>query len=58
MLLHSLLIGVVLYVVMVFVLGQPKAVAETRSIFLAAVALAYMIMFGHRLPGPINRMLF
>ena len=55
MLLHSAVIGVVLYLFMVFVLGQRPVVAENRSILLAALILVYMILFGHGLPGPINR---
>lgn len=58
MLLHSAIIGVVLYIFMVFALGQRPQVAENRSILLAALVLVYMILFGHGLPGPINRNLF
>jgi hypothetical protein len=57
MLLHALLIGIVLYLVMVFVMGQNKMVAENRSILFAALALVYMILFGHGLPKSLNRML-
>ena len=58
MVLHSLIIGVLLYLFMVFVLGQRQAVAENRSILLAALILIYMILFGHGLPGAINKNLF
>lgn len=58
MLLHSVIIGLVLYVGMVYGLDQRQAVAENRSILLAAVVLIYMIVFGHGLPGPINKNLF
>ena len=58
MLLHSAIIGVILYVVMVYVLKQRQVVAENRSIILAALILIYMILFGHGLPGSINRNLF
>jgi len=58
MILHSLLIGVLLYLFMVFIIGQNKTVAENRSILLAALALVYMILFGHKLPGSINKNLF
>ncbi len=55
MLWHAILIGAVLYVLMHFLLGQRRAVAENRSILLAAVALIYMILFGHRIPpGAMN----
>lgn len=55
MLLHSAIIGVLLYLLMVYVLGQKPAVAENRSLVLAALALVYMIMFGHGLPTSINK---
>ena len=58
MVLHSLVIGVVLYLVMVFILKQPQIVAENRSILIAALVLAYMILFGHGLPVAINKQLF
>ena len=55
MLLHSLIIGLLLYLFMVFALGQNSAVAENRSILIAAVILIYMILFGHGLPKSINK---
>ena len=55
MILHSLIIGVLLYGVMVFLLGQKQVVAENRSILLAALILVYMIVFGHGLPTSVNR---
>ena len=58
MLLHSLIISVILYLLMVYVLGQNSLVAENRSILIGALVLAYMILFGHGLPIKINRNLF
>jgi len=58
MLLHSLIIGVLLYILMFFILGQRQIVAENRSILLAVLILIYMILFGHRLPSSINKNLF
>jgi len=58
MLLHSLIIGVLLYILMFFILGQRQIVAENRSILLAALILIYMILFGHGLPSSINKNLF
>ena len=58
MIVHSVLIAVLLYVFMVFVLGQRQVVAENRSILLGALVLAYMMLFGHGLPSSINRSLF
>ena len=55
MLLHSVIIGVILYIIMVFILGQRTVVAENRSILIAAVILIYMILFGHGLPKSINK---
>lgn len=58
MLLHSAIIGVLLYLFMVFVLGQRQVVAENRSVLLAALILAYMVVFGHGLPTAVNKNLF
>lgn len=58
MLIHSVIIGVVLYVFMVYILKQRQAVAENRSIVLAAVVLIYMVMFGHGMPTKVNKDLF
>ena len=58
MLLHSLIIGVLLYLFMFFILGQKQIVAENRSILLAGLILIYMILFGHGLPVSINKDLF
>jgi hypothetical protein len=55
MLLHSLIVGVLLYLFMVYVLGQRQIVAENRSILLAAFVLIYMILFGHGLPKSLNK---
>ena len=58
MLLHSVVIGILLYLFMLFILGQTQSVAENRSILLAALILVYMILFGHGLPTKINKQLF
>ena len=54
MLMHSVIIGFVLYFVMAYGLNQSTRVAENRSILLAAVVLIYMILFGHGMPGRLN----
>ena len=54
MVLHSVIIGLLLYVVMRFGLGQQTSVAENRSILIAAFVLIYMILFGHGLPTKMN----
>lgn len=58
MILHSAIIGILLYLFMIFILGQNEVVAENRSILLAAVLLIYMIVFGHGLPTSINKNLY
>jgi hypothetical protein len=58
MVFHAVLIGLALYFVMCCVLGQSAKVAEDRSVALAAAALLYMVVFGHRLPGRVNPRLF
>jgi hypothetical protein len=55
MLLHSLIIGIVLYCLMVFGLRQQSNVAENRSILIASCVLIYMILFGHGLPTKMNK---
>jgi len=55
MLLHSVIIGLILYLIMVYLLGQKTIVAENRSILLASGVLIYMILFGHGLPVKLNK---
>jgi hypothetical protein len=55
MLLHSVIIGIVLYMIMIFGLGQQQIVAENRSILIASGVLIYMILFGHGLPVQLNK---
>jgi hypothetical protein len=56
MLLHSIIIGIVIYIIMIY-LGQSQIMAENRSILISALILAYMILFGHGLPSSINKTL-
>ena len=58
MLLHSVVIGILLYIFMIGVLKQKQTVAENRSILIAAFILIYMILYGHGLPKSINKDLF
>jgi len=58
MLMHSIIIGILLYLFMIYILGQKQIVAENRSVLLAALILVYMILFGHGLPKSINKDLF
>ena len=57
MVVHSVLIGVLLYFIMIFGLGQQPNIAENRSILLACGVLIYMILFGHGLPVKFNKFL-
>jgi len=50
MALHSLVIGVLSYLVMLFILKQDSKVAEDRSVLLTGIVLIYMVLFGHNLP--------
>tara|TARA_Y100000996_G_C22137950_1_gene485010 strand:+ start:276 stop:476 length:201 start_codon:yes stop_codon:yes gene_type:complete len=47
---HAVIIGVSLCFIMTKVLGQNMNVACDRSIVLAAGALIYMVLFGHKFP--------
>lgn len=58
MLLHSIIIGLLLYCFMIFILEQKQVVAENRSILFVSLILTYMILFGHGLPRSINEDLF
>jgi len=55
MVLHSVIIGVLLYLIMLYLLKQNQSVAENRSIVIAAIILIYMIVFGHGMPTSINK---
>jgi putative effector of murein hydrolase len=52
---HAFIITVILYLIMKFVLRQSQNMALNRSILVGAIALIYMILFGHRWPTHINR---
>jgi hypothetical protein len=55
MVLHSAIIGLVLYMLMVFAFNQSPKIAENRSVLVAAVVLIYMVLFGHGLPTRFNK---
>ena len=58
-LLHSVIIGVVSYLVMVYLLKQSGDVATDRSVFIGSLILLYMVLFGHSFPpGKINPNIF
>lgn len=53
-LLHASILAIILFILMRFVLGQSKHMALNRSILIGALAVIYMILFGHRLPTRMN----
>jgi hypothetical protein len=55
MLVHSIIIGIFMYIFMIFI-GQTQIMAENRSILFASLILIYMILFGHGLPFSINKL--
>lgn len=55
MLLHSIILGVLSYIIMIYLLGYKSDVAEDRSLLFASLVLSYMILFGHGLPKAINK---
>jgi putative effector of murein hydrolase len=52
---HSVIITVILYIIMKFFLKQSDTMSLNRSILIGALALIYMIIFGHGLPTHINK---
>jgi hypothetical protein len=55
MVVHSAIIGLILYFIMTLGLKQKTIVAENRSILIASVVLIYMILFGHGMPNKLNK---
>ena len=51
---HAIVIAILSYVFMLFILKQNQIIAENRSILIGAIALIYMILFGHGLPKIFN----
>lgn len=51
---HSVIIGLLFYLFMLYILKQKPGVAEDRSILIACFAAAYMVLFGHSMPGKVN----
>jgi len=52
---HAFIISVILYLIMKFGLKQSQTMALNRSILIGAIALIYMILFGHGLPTRVNK---
>ncbi len=54
-LLHASIITIILYVIMKFILKQSDVMSLNRSILVGALALIYMILFGHGMPTHLNK---
>jgi hypothetical protein len=55
MVIHSIIITILLYAVMVYLFKQSVPVATDRSVLIGAITLIYMVLFGHSIPpGRIN----
>ncbi len=52
---HSSIITIILYVIMKFILKQSDVMSLNRSILIGALALIYMILFGHGMPTHLNK---
>ena len=52
---HAAIITIILYVIMKFILKQSDVMSLNRSILIGALALIYMILFGHGMPTHLNK---
>lgn len=52
---HAFIITILLYVLMKFGLKQSQNMALNRSLLVGAIALIYMISFGHGMPTHVNK---
>ena len=50
MVVHGVALALVAYAVMIYGLKQSPIMAENRSVLLGALAVAYMVVFGHQAP--------
>jgi FtsH-binding integral membrane protein len=51
MLMHAGMMGLVVYLVMVYAFKTSTDMAVNRSLIFASVALIYMVTVGHKLPS-------
>jgi len=56
MVFHCMVITVLLYLLLVYVLKQPVAVAADRSILIGAFVLIYMVLYGHTFPPKLSNL--
>lgn len=54
-LLHAIVLSIILYGMMRYILKQSQTMSLNRSLLVGAVALIYMILFGHRFPSHLNK---
>ena len=47
---HGVIIGLIAYAVMIYGLRQNATMAENRSVLIGTLAVAYMVVFGHKAP--------
>ncbi len=55
MFIHSLVIAIIAYLIMVFIMKTGTSIAEDRSVLLGGLVLVYMVLFGHGLPKSVNK---
>jgi hypothetical protein len=51
MVVHGVSIAIIAYVIMIYLLKQSQTMAENRSVLLGSLAVAYMVVFGHKSPS-------
>ena len=51
MFIHSVFIGLILFILIFYILQQKYEVAEIWSYLIGSISLIYMIIFGHNLPS-------
>ena len=51
MILHSFVVGVVVYIFLVYGMGKQMLQSIDISILFGALSLIYMVVFGHNLPS-------
>lgn len=52
---HAAIITIILYVIMKIFLKQSNIMSLNRSILIGALALIYMILFGHGIPTHLHK---
>jgi len=52
---HASIITIIIYFIMKFILKQTDTMSLNRSILIGALALIYMILFGHGMPTQFKK---